>query len=460
MTDSVKSTDQEMEHERALVERCEKKIIATRIYLLKEAPFFGSLTTRLRPTPTRVGALGTMGVMADGRLMYDPKFVDEISMKVLAGAMAHEVLHLAGDVFGRRGDRHHMIWNFAHDYAINPMVRDAGLELPEGVLLDAKYDGMAAEQIYEHIKEEIRKNSQKKGKCSNCEGSGKEPGSPDCSDCGGVGEGCDTCDGKGVDPNAPNCSECGGTGMDFSNPLGFEGSGCADHHHPDNKKAAEGMSDGMTAEDWKAAVAEAAEAARRMGRLPAGVERWLGDIMQPKLDWRQILSRATYKALHTASTSWRRPARRSWAAGVYLPTWDREGRDATVALDTSGSIGPAELARFGSETEEIIKQAGGNVRVFCCDAEVATEVDVSSVKDVPIRGGGGTSFVPVFQRLAEQRERRTAMLIYFTDLMGSFPSEAPPYPVIWAVPDDLRNHNLKEPPFGSVLYVPVGSKDL
>jgi hypothetical protein len=39
-------------------------------------------------------------------------------------------------------------WNEACDYAINPLLLDAGLSLPDGVLVDHRFRGMSAEQIY------------------------------------------------------------------------------------------------------------------------------------------------------------------------------------------------------------------------------------------------------------------------------------------------------------------------
>ena len=47
-------------------------------------------------------------------------------------------------------------------------------------------------------------------------------------------------------------------------------------------------------------------------------------------------------------------------------------------------------------------------------------------------GGGGTSFVPVFDWIAG-RGLRPDLLVYFTDAEGQFPQRAPDYPVIWFV---------------------------
>lgn len=46
-----------------------------------------------------------------------------------------------------------------------------------------------------------------------------------------------------------------------------------------------------------------------------------------------------------------------------------------------------------------------------------------------MKGGGGTDFRPLFDRLAEESEP-PAGVVYRTDLAGSFPDEPPQYPVI------------------------------
>ena len=54
----------------------------------------------------------------------------------------------------RRGGRNLRRWNMACDYAINPMLLDAGLTLPKDVLLDNRLRGMSAEHIYSLLEEE------------------------------------------------------------------------------------------------------------------------------------------------------------------------------------------------------------------------------------------------------------------------------------------------------------------
>jgi predicted metal-dependent peptidase len=91
-----------------------------------------------------------------------------------------------------------------------------------------------------------------------------------------------------------------------------------------------------------------------------------------------------------------------------------------------------------------------------CDAEVreqdvheARSLDeLSDIRMKGLGGGGGTSFIPVFDWVREH-EIKPEALIYITDLMGSFPSEAPAYPVVWCASTDI------EVPWGDVVRIKV-----
>jgi predicted metal-dependent peptidase len=64
--------------------------------------------------------------------------------------------------------------------------------------------------------------------------------------------------------------------------------------------------------------------------------------------------------------------------------------------------------------------------------------------DRPI-GGGGTSFIPFFQEVAERGYER---VVYFTDLCGAFPDRTDA-DVLWVVPPGVTD----TPPFGRVVKI-------
>jgi predicted metal-dependent peptidase len=127
------------------------RIQKARTALVLDHPFFGSLLFRLKDRSSlAVKTMATDGVS----LLWNPEFVGTLNAATLAGTLAHEVMHPALHHHLRRSGRDPKRWNIACDYAINPLLIDAGLKLPEGVLVEDRFRGMSAEQIYNLLESE------------------------------------------------------------------------------------------------------------------------------------------------------------------------------------------------------------------------------------------------------------------------------------------------------------------
>jgi hypothetical protein len=132
------------------------RIQKARTTLLLDHPFFGTLLFRLgAQARSSIATMATDGVS----LYFNPQFVETLSAAEIAGTLAHEVMHPALQHHTRRGGRNPRRWNMACDYAINPMLLDAGLTLPKDVLLDNRFRGMSAERIYNLLEEEEQNQS-------------------------------------------------------------------------------------------------------------------------------------------------------------------------------------------------------------------------------------------------------------------------------------------------------------
>ena len=120
-----------------------------------------------------------------------------------------------------------------------------------------------------------------------------------------------------------------------------------------------------------------------------------------------------------------------------------------LAIDTSGSCSEEIAETFLRETYNILRDIrrisrGGEIYLFQCDDELQKEEYYQSLEEIPwegqesveLFGFGGTSFVPVFQRIEELKEEGKSIdcLIYFTDACGEFPEETPDYPVFFILP--------------------------
>jgi predicted metal-dependent peptidase len=118
--------------------------------LLLQEPFWGSMA--LRTEFIRCEQTKTMET--NGKwIKWGPAFVDSISEAQTLGTVVHEVCHIVLKHHLRRGNRSPKRWNHACDFAINPILRSGGFELPDGVLFNHDFINMTAEKIYDLIPE-------------------------------------------------------------------------------------------------------------------------------------------------------------------------------------------------------------------------------------------------------------------------------------------------------------------
>lgn len=217
-------------------------------------------------------------------------------------------------------------------------------------------------------------------------------------------------------------------------------------------------------QEWKQAVAAGMAAAKAQGKLPANLERMLGDVLDPEVDWTDKVDAFFARKVGSGGYDWRRPDRRMITRDdpVYAP--GRSGHAAgtvVVAVDTSGSIAADAtiIDRFFAEVGGILEDVKPKrLMVIWCDAEVHRVDEVEDAQDLralrmqPVPGWGGTSFVPVFDHIAAEDLNPDA-LIYLTDGDGSFPDKAPVYPVLWG---DISKQASKYP-WGDVVECPIKS---
>lgn len=195
----------------------------------------------------------------------------------------------------------------------------------------------------------------------------------------------------------------------------------------------------VTEAEWKRAAATAAEAAKAAGKLPGALERFVEKLLNPKVPWQEKLRTHVMRNIGREATTWSKLNRRRLVTqNVVMPGYQGfSAGQVGVVVDTSGSIGLRELTVFLSELQSILDVSKPErCVVLACDAEVhdATELMVGdSLVDnpPPLKGGGGTDFRPAFKWFDDEGWE-PAVVVFFTDMYGSFPEHEPPYPVIWA----------------------------
>jgi predicted metal-dependent peptidase len=377
------------------------KVSKARASLVLSQPFFASLLLRLTVREdTTCQTLWT-----DGKtLAYDPAFIDTLSFDEVKGVLCHETMHCAMGHAARRGARKAESWNVATDHAINHVLTDAGMVLPACRLMDSAYKGKAAEEVYSLLPVP---QSSDEGNDGTEGGTGSDSPNHDPGGCGEVR------DGTGEDGTAASPSELA-----------------------------------QQEADWKVALGQALQVAHAQGEVPAGIARMVDEIVNPLLDWREVLRRFVDRAAKS-DYSWTRPNRRHIADGLYLPSLQSEQLPPmVVAVDTSGSVDERLLVQFAAEIGAILEDYDTSVNVLYCDSTMHGG-EVFTRDDLPVKlhaeGGGGTDFRPVFEHCDGLADPITC-LIYLTDMRGKFPEVEPAYPVLWVCTD-----RIKSAPFGEAV---------
>ena len=339
--------------------------------LILEHPFVGSIALKMPMTISdQVPTAATNGK----RVLFNPDFMDKLTDAQLVFLVAHEIMHPMLEHHLRMQGRDPKKWNRAADYAINQLLTDEGIGqfIDGGCLDESIYNagGKSSEGIYAIL--------------------------PD----GGDGDG----DGDG-----------GGIGQDLE-PTGGTPA----------EQAAE-------VAEWRINVAQAAQAARMMGKLSAGMQRLVDGILAPKVDWRRVLQDFVEKS-RTDTRTFARPNRRFLSQGLYLPTITGETLGELVfAVDCSGSIGQEEINQYAAEIAKVHEDGKPTkLHVVYFDSKVS-HYDVFEQEDdvtVSPHGGGGTAFSPVFRYIDEQQVEPAAC-VFLTDLCCSDFGPEPEYPVLW-----------------------------
>lgn len=190
--------------------------------------------------------------------------------------------------------------------------------------------------------------------------------------------------------------------------------------------------------DWQVATAQAAQAAKAMGKLPGSLERFIEGVLHPQVDWRSVLRRFMQEVAKSDYT-FAKANRRYIPHGYYLPSMHSEGAGSIVCvIDTSGSIDQPTLEAFGAEIKSIHEDLKPTaLHVIYADAAV-NHMDTFGPDDSPVfkmRGGGGTDFRPAFAHVEEQG-LQPVCLLYLTDTYGAFPEHEPEYPALWVKTTD------------------------
>ena len=429
-----------------------ERLVRARTNLVMDEPFFGMLALRLKLVEDPSCATMWTDSVSLG---YNPSYVDSLVDVELRGLIGKEVMHIAAGHPWRQDSREAGQWQKSCTFAIYSLLVKSGMRLPAGVPSDPSFDGLAAEAIYERLSAMPPPGGSPapspgdkgdEGKSAPTPGNGE--GAGDSGDAGGGHQsdaGPDDGPGKGDD----------GKNRDGKGSGSNEGSGS----NPESKPAPAPIPgevrpapvDDSHEADWKMAMDTAV---RMQGNLAADVHRLVGETLKSPTNWKEELRHFFETSTASPDYTWSRPNARYLHTGFFLPSMVGSTIPAIVIVrDTSGSIGGKYLQLMNGELVDIIESIKPEaVYVLDVDARVQRVQTILSGDEeefeATAKGGGGTDFRPAFKWVEDEGIDCTCF-IYLTDLEGKFPTAAPEYPVLWAVPEGTRR-GIK-PPFGEYI---------
>lgn len=362
--------------------------------LYKNEPFYGYIGCKLAwEESTQVPTAATDGY----KILWNRKFFEGLNENERIGVMIHEIHHVIKKHTIRIRGRDPEVWNIATDMQINEEIASGftndKYSLPKDLVFDKdkEYQGWVEEDIYDDMAKKIKENKKNLGSFGRM-----------------IGE---------VLPH----------GSTFGDGDDNGGSGDSNSQSYDDIDA-ERQIDKM--------IKEAANIAKKVGKLPAGLRDYAEAAGQHKVNWKAELSRIV-EPLFPTDLSWSPPNRRTIWNNVYFPSHKKDGvGEIVMGLDTSGSISQKEISQYLAEVRFIFDNVKpSKVHMIWFESHV-WHYEESQEFSMPNKiQTGGTSFQSVWDEI-EKRSLNPRILIMLTDMYDSFPKE-PQYPVIWCATSDI-----------------------
>jgi predicted metal-dependent peptidase len=391
--------------------------------------------------PREAPGLGTIGVSDRSVLMIDQEVLGEMTADEAGTVLLHEYLHIylrhtqryealvrSGALSSSSEDR--KLMNQAFDAEINDNLVEANCAMPklggEEMITPASLNLPAHRTAEEYLVELLKRRQKNNG-------------------------------GGGNDENKPGWGRCGsGAG----NPLPDEPDAQQRAEDPEGRSEVEQH---IQRKQDSESIQQAARSNSR-GNVPAGLARAANAMLAPaEIPWTEKLARSARQAVaHVLGmgdfTFTQRARMQGSLEASYgdeapvLPGEHSPRAEILIAVDTSGSIGDAQLKKVLEEANAILRNMGGaKITFVSIDAEIHTLKRVHTVQEISagLAGGGGTDFRPVFELLPKLKPRPN-IVAFFTDLYGPYPKEPPPgVHTIWVVVDS----DAPDPAWGETIRV-------
>ena len=356
--------------------------------------------------------------------VYCREYVAEYDNEAkLRGLVLHENLHVALKQIPRHRDLNHdhKMLNYAMDFVVNDVIKNTEgttgytkepiVLLPDGALYHPMFHNWSVRKVYEYLK-------QRKEELDKADKNGEQPQPcPQQNNSSTNGEDKDEID---VDEALRNMDK----GLD-------------DHVFADVEE--------MDAEQLKK-LEDAVDKALRQGgmlagRMGASIPRVIGELLETKVDWREVFREFVQSAIRGKDEyTWRKMSKPYLANNMYLPSMHSETMgELVVAIDTSGSIDNEQISEFASELASICETCNPDkVRVLWWDTKVHGEqvfegnyTDIA--KMLKPKGGGGTHVGCVNDYIIKSSINAEVLVVFTDGYVENNPTWELTMPTMWFV---------------------------
>ena len=350
-------------------------------------PLFGIIASRLKLIQNdNIRSFRSNGIT----LEYNSDFFSKLEPSEMEFVFANGAMHASLSHERRKNGRSGWLWQLATDYAINDMLVANGLDRPMEAHYDPRFRGLYAEEIYEELKADILRDALEYEAQEETDASKKES---------------------------------------------------SDENQELNERLFEDFAQAVFASEIQ------------KGEIPLASERFFIIKSSQKINWRDELKSALERFCKDDYTLLP-PNKKFLHSGIYLPSCISQKLRFALAIDTSGSIDEEMLGLFLQELNAIMLTLQNyEMEFFLCDEKIRFHkifyggdiLDVSLFYN-ELKSGGFTDFREVFEFLEHERED-VKLLLYFSDLEGIFPTQAPNFPTKWV---SLKT---REVPFGEIIVI-------
>jgi predicted metal-dependent peptidase len=380
---------------------------------------------------------------ASGLLLVNPHIFTESPLQDLVFVMAHELMHLALDSFGRTGNASPRLVNIAHDYVINDIL---ATELNRPVPFGGLVRHGARQESLESLVTELARNGSTGEDSWSVER--RKPKR------GGKSKIREQLERAGLLPPEPEDAEeeaddPHGDTLTSEEEAELEPTLGPKERTATRERIRREAVRSMSLKELR----EQMEAANKSGgRGDVGATRTTMDAIttayQPP--W-QLALQHWLDAVSPGARSYAKASRRnSQTTDVILAGRKREGWTLHVVLDTSGSM-LNTLPRILGLLASFCEGAGVNqIHLLQCDMGVTANdwIDPAELASYKLTGFGGSDMSPAMDELADDPEVHAVLVL--TDGVIDYPREEPPYSVLWGLVDGDQHFR---PLYGTVVHV-------